>query len=135
MPEYGKSIDITRTNIGSHVTEIASAKAAQTAIGSRSGSASSALVRNGSSMNSTKEQIHPGSRAGLNNSKSAYLQMRNSGYMNASNQIARNRKNPPIPKPEIKTFDIKANSMPKMFDHRLTSSASSSISRLSKILR
>lgn len=133
MSEYGKSTNISRTNIGSQATHSASVKAAQTSIGSGN-SVSTPSQSPSRQISPQRRAIHPGSRAGLNDHKPAYIQANNSGYMNKTNQIARYKNKQPIAKPNILTGNLKASCVPKMFDGRLTTSPLSSISRLSKII-
>ena len=133
MPEYGKSTNISRTNIGSKATNSASLKAAQTSIGS-SNSVPAQSQSSPRQFSPERKSIHPGSRAGLNDHKPAYIQANNSGYANRGNQIARFKKKQPLNKMNISPFDGKIGCAPKLFDGRLTKSSLSSISRLSKII-
>ena len=134
MPEYGKSTDISRTNIGSKATSSASIKAAQTSIGSNNSVSTQLSSPSRQYSSERRRAIHPGSRAGLNDHKSTYIQANNSGYMNKSNQTARYKNKAPLNKPNVKAISAKAGCVPKMFDGRLTTSPLSSISRLSKLI-
>lgn len=134
MAEYGKSTNISRTNIGSKATDSASSKAVNTSIGSNRSMDRSQPRSVAPQSRPTRTAIHPGSRAGLNDHKSVHLQSNSSGYASKSNQHARYKSKEPLAKPEFKPNTGKAGCTPKMFDGRLTKSSLSSISRLSKIL-
>lgn len=131
----GKFPNLGRTpgaSIGSKATPSAMKKAMSTASGSSPRTSSLSSQSQDISAFKPKTTIHPGSSAGLNNSKTVHLTANGSGYLNPSNQSARLKN-------RTKVVDISPPKQPtiyratnRVYDNRLTSSDKSSISLLQK---
>lgn len=126
----GKTTDIATTrSVGSKATSSALNKASSTAIGSSRAATAEKSVATIATKGKTAP-VHPGSRAGMNDAKPAYLQGNHDGYMNKSNQTARYSAKTPMTRPTISSDRFQSKSTHKLFDSRLTSSKDSSISQL-----
>lgn len=135
MP-FGKSVNLNRTpgaNMGSKATPRAMQKALGTASGSSQSRPTQQTQVRSQASSAGKSAINRGSRAGLKDAKSVWIQPNNTGYLNPSNQNARlvNRTR----KVNITPPSKQANSLTpfrKTFDNRLYSSEKSSACLLKK---
>jgi hypothetical protein len=138
MPtEYGKPAHFSRTmgNVGAHATQAAETKATQTSRGGKSSLApTQRAIHQIDSAGSRSSSIHPGSRAGLNDASAVHLQSNTSGYAHPSNHNARLSPKGSLVKPSISRTNESLKTSQRTFDRRWTSSSSSSISRLSKLI-
>jgi hypothetical protein len=132
MAVIGKSTNISRTiNVGSQATTPAIQKAIRTAKTTPhqvSQSSTTTPVR----ANQSSRTIHPGSRAGLNDAKSVWLNPNKAGYDNPRNQTARHTPKASPRKVNVSTDILTWKQSNRIRDHRLTTSKDSSISRLNR---
>jgi len=133
MLEFGKRASTITRNVGSQVSSSAMEKAirvsstpAQATI-SASRSSLSAQVRGGGG-------IHRGSAAGLKNGNSVHLNANGAGYLNPNVQTARMSRSKIHPISQMPSNPTHINRKTVDSDFRLSSSKTSSVSRIRKIL-
>lgn len=88
--QIGRSLSSASTaNIGSKASKAAMGRASEVAIGASRRSAAGSVAKRTVPAGTIRRSTHPGSTAGLWNSKTARLERLDSGYMNPSHWNAR----------------------------------------------
>jgi hypothetical protein len=134
MLKYGKSVSSQGTrSIGSKMTAPAAQHAQKVATGSNRNHKAPAV--DSKVPRASARTMHRGSSAGLKNEKNVRLAINNTGYYKKSNQIARNKPKNTITQkmPSLSgTINNVKRTSDRTNDPRLTSSSTSSISRINK---